>query len=214
MGMRFRVDRRVLIPRPETEILVEAAMEELRPGGEGLTVPAGRTVADLCCGSGAIGLSLARLMPGSRVVLTDVSQDALDAAAENAALLGVRDRVEFVAGDLAAPLVEAGRIGEFDLVVSNPPYIAREEMDALPRDVRCFEPHLALDGGPHGLRLIERLAAEVPQVIKSGGLFLMEIGDGQGQACQDIFAAGGRWRDSRVIPDLAGRQRVFKVRRG
>lgn len=228
MGMRFRVDRRVLIPRPETEILVEAAMEEMRSVAQrtagtcsanscknGNDVePDGYTIADLCCGSGAIGLSLARMLPLCHVVLTDVSRDALDVAEVNAALLGVRERVEFMDGDLAAPLLAAGMTAKFDLVASNPPYIAREEMDALPRDVRCFEPHLALDGGPQGLTLVERLAAEVPEILKSGGLFLMEIGDGQGQVCQDIFAKDGRWRESQVMLDYAGRQRVFKVRKG
>ncbi|MEX0974674.1 MAG: peptide chain release factor N(5)-glutamine methyltransferase [Bacillota bacterium] len=206
MGLRFRVDRRVLIPRPETEILVGAAAAALRSADAA-------AIADVCCGSGCIGLSLARILPLSSVALTDFSQDALDVARENAALLGVARRVEFFAGDLTAPLLRSSKAGAFDLVASNPPYIAEEEMDSLPRDVRCFEPRLALDGGPGGLRFLERLAADAPALLKKDGLFLMEIGDGQGSACGDIFSRVGQWRDMQVLPDYAGRQRVFRASR-
>ncbi len=204
MGMRFRVDRRVLIPRPETEILVETAISLLA----GNSTDAGPLIADICCGSGAIGLSLAAFIPDSRVTLTDLSPDALDVARENAAILGLSDRVQVCAGDLSAPL-----ICQYDLVVSNPPYIPTEEMDSLPRDVRCFEPRLALDGGQKGLEVIKRLAAEVPRVLRIGGILLVEIGDGQGQSCQEIFRENAQWGESKVLPDLAGRQRVLQVRR-
>lgn len=204
MGLRFRVDRRVLIPRPETEIVVETAISVV-PGN---STDAGPLIADICCGSGAIGLSLAVFIPGSTVTLTDLSPDALDVARENAALLGVGDRVRFHAGDLTAPLT-----CEHDLVVSNPPYIPADEMDALPRDVRCFEPRLALDGGRGGLEVIRRLAADVPRVLRCGGILLVEIGDGQGQSCQEMFMENAHWGESKVLPDLAGRQRVLQVRR-
>ncbi len=206
MGLRFKVDRRVLIPRPETEILVEAAAGALSGMGEA-------TIADICCGSGAIGLSLARILPGSHVALSDASADALDVARENAVSLGVAERVQFLQGDLAVPLLEAGMAGTFNLVASNPPYIPEDEMDSLPRDVRCFEPRLALNGGRGGTRFIERLAVEVPPLLKPNGLFLMEIGDGQGETCERIFAGAGLWRDAAVIPDYAGRQRVFRAMR-
>lgn len=206
MGLRFRVDRRVLIPRPETEILVEAAVAAMR--GAHLC-----RAADICCGSGAVGISLARMLRSASVVLADCSNDALSVAKENAALLEVADRVRFFAGDLAAPLIEAGLAGSFDLVTANPPYIAQEEMDSLPRDVRCFEPRLALDGGPAGMSVIERLAGEVPALLAPGGLFLMEMGDGQGSACAAAFSGTGMWDEPEVIRDYAGRQRVLRVRK-
>ncbi len=203
MGLRFRVDSRVLIPRPETEILVEAAVKALG---------AASCIADIGCGSGAIGLSLARLLPGGRVVLTDVSSDALEVARGNAASLGVAGRVRFLQGDLVKPLLEAGLSREFDAVVSNPPYIPQEQMDELPKDVRWFEPHVALDGGPSGLAVITRIAEEAPALLKPGGRLFMEMGDGQGQACLGIFAGTGAWQDSRVLPDYSGRQRVLVTR--
>ncbi|MGE5579826.1 MAG: peptide chain release factor N(5)-glutamine methyltransferase [Bacillota bacterium] len=218
MGDRFLVDRRVLIPRPETEILVEAAVEELRvamrsASSIGSTVDGALTIADICCGSGAIGLSLAKTFPGITILLSDVSPDALEVARMNAGLLGVERQARFLEGDLITPLIAAGWADSLELVTANPPYIAREEMDSLPRDVRCFEPRLALDGGPGGLDIIRRLAAEAPAVLKSGALFLMEIGHGQGSACEEIFSQDPRWRDPSVLPDYAGRQRVLKVRR-
>lgn len=233
MGTRFLVDRRVLIPRPETEILVEAAIDELRmamrstssadhvgdvssadsTGSASGTGDHVFTIADICCGSGAIGLSLAKELPGVDVILTDVSPDALEVARKNVALLGVERQARFLEGDLVAPLVDARLSDSLDLVTANPPYIAQEEMDLLPHDVRCFEPHLALDGGPGGLDFIKRLADEVPDVLKSGALFLMEIGHGQGPACEEIFSRAPRWRDPSVLLDYAGRQRVLKVRR-
>jgi len=205
MGARFTVDRRVLIPRPETEILVEAAVKELRGGCS--------VVADICCGSGAIGLSLARAVPGITVFLTDISPGALEVARLNARQLGVEGQARFLQGDLVEPLVESGLSGSLDLAAANPPYIAREEMESLPRGVKCFEPRLALDGGPGGLDFIKRLADGVPVVLKSGALFLMEIGHGQGPTCEEIFSQDPRWRDPCVLPDYAGRQRVLKVRR-
>lgn len=232
MGLEFSVDRRVLIPRPETEILVEAAIADLG-GAQASTTshtvkllaafsaasyappPEGKAyhIADICCGCGAIGLSLARMLKDAHVVLSDLSDGAVAVARENAGALGVADRTEFLSGDLAAPFVERGMSGTFDLVVSNPPYIAREELPALPRDVRGFEPRLALDGGPGGLHFIERLAAEAWPLLKPGRLMFMEIGSDQGAACQRIFAAAGHWAPGQVMRDYAGRERVFRVRK-
>ncbi len=224
MGFRFSVDRRVLIPRPETEILVEAAAAELRnqvrsaSHSAGLLYPLTRLsgeyhIADICCGSGAIGLSLAKMLPASRVVLTDCSRDALDVARTNAVSLGVGDRVSFMAGDLAEPLVRAGMAGQFDLIASNPPYIARDELEGLQRDVRCFEPRGALDGGQDGLEFVGRLAVETPSLLCRSGSIFVEIGSDQGPACEDLFARSGFWRHGRLILDLAGKHRVFRAQK-
>jgi len=222
MGLRFLVDRRVLIPRPETEKLVEAALaasgraEDVRLGrGGGTDSGSSRAlgIADMCCGCGAIGLTLAKMLPRAFVALADLSSGALAVARENATSLGVLERVRFYEGDLAQPLVEAGLSGGFDVLVSNPPYIPEEDMDALPRDVRCFEPRLALDGGPGGLGVIRRMAAETPGLLKPGGHAFIEIGDGQGESCAGLFSSVPGWQDFRVIPDYSGRQRVFAARR-
>jgi release factor glutamine methyltransferase len=209
MGFRFKVDRRVLIPRPETEMLVEAALRALRDEERGERP----FIADLCCGSGAVGLSLARVLPEAFVALADVSSEALAVARENAVALGVAGRVVFLAGDLASPLVDAGFAGKIDVLVANPPYIPEEEIDTLPRDVRRFEPRLALDGGPGGLKAIGRIAREAQRLLKPGGSLFMEIGDGQGRSCEALFSGVPGWLDLRVLADYSGRQRVFAARR-
>ena len=210
MGMEFRVDPRVLIPRPETEILVQAALEALWTEREG-GAPRGSLVADIGCGSGAIGLSIARLRPDARVMLTDISAGALEVAMANASDLGVADKVRFFCGDLAEPLLAAGFAGQFDLVVSNPPYIPSEEMDDLPPEVRLFEPGVALDGGPGGLRVIQRLACEAAPLLKGGGRLFLEIGDDQAHACRETFERAGVWQDFRILLDYSGKQRVFSA---
>jgi len=196
----------VLIPRPETEILVGMAEEELRRRRGPCRI------ADVGCGSGAIGLSLALRLPSISVVLTDLSPDALEVAMDNAVGLGVLSRVTFLQGDLVSPLLKAGSSCELDAVVSNPPYIPNADMDDLPRDVRDFEPHVALNGGRDGLLVVRRMAREAPAVLKPGGYLFMEIGDGQGDECRAVFSETGMWQDFDVIPDYSGRQRVVTAR--
>lgn len=209
MGFTFKVDRRVLVPRPETELVVEALLGILSPGRRDCE-PVGRApvIADLCCGSGAIGLSVARILPSISVILTDVSREAVALARENADRLGVGEAVTFLVGDLVEPLVRAGMTRQLDAVATNPPYISHDEMDTLPRDVRDYEPRLALDGGHLGLEVIARIARDVPAVLKPGGHVVMEIGADQGDACLEILQATGLWQDVSVTNDYAGRQRV------
>lgn len=224
MGLEFKVDRRALIPRPETEFVVETLLRLLageyhtrfshgqsRPAQpDHKTLPGGGDliVADICCGSGAIGLSIAKYLPCAKVVVSDVSRGAVDLARENAERLGVGAGVSFLVGDLLEPLVDLGMSGKVDALAANPPYIAGDEMDALPRDVRDFEPRLALDGGRTGLDLISRIAREAPAVLKPGALLVMEIGADQGDACRRIFDWAGLWQGISVLNDYAGRQRV------
>lgn len=206
MGHTFLVDPRVLIPRPETEHVVEAAAQLL-------TKTSSPIVADICCGSGAIGLSIAKALPLSRVVLSDVSREAVDLARENAKRLGLSHRVSFLVGDLVAPLLAAGLRGRLDLVTANPPYIPTEEIDTLSPTVRDFEPRLALDGGESGLEMIRRISKEVPAVLKPGGYLVMEIGADQGEACRDIMMEDREyWAGTEVRRDYAGRQRVVVAR--
>ncbi|HEX5747053.1 MAG TPA: peptide chain release factor N(5)-glutamine methyltransferase [Archangium sp.] len=192
----FKVDARVLIPRPETELLVEAALHQLPKDGPGMAL-------DVCTGSGCIAISLAAERPQATVMATDLSADACALARENAQALGVAERVTVLQGNLYAPLPPDAR---FDVVVSNPPYIASAEIPTLSAEVRR-EPHLALDGGPDGLVLIRKVIEGARRVLKPGGLLAMEIGETQGDAVKALLQAAG-YDDARVEKDLERRDRL------
>jgi release factor glutamine methyltransferase len=187
-GHPFRVTPAVLVPRPETELLVEAALSRLPSAGSAL---------DLCTGSGAIGISLALERPGARVVATDVSPDALAVARENAAALGAA--VELREGDLFAPLAAGQR---FDLIASNPPYVPSGELPGLSREVRR-EPTLALDGGPDGLALLRRIVAEAPRWLAPGGALLLEMHESHAERLPALCRAAG-FATAEAHRDLAG----------
>jgi release factor glutamine methyltransferase len=195
----FGVDASVLVPRPETETLVEAALVRAR----GIDAP---VILDVGTGSGAIAVTLALELPKARVFATDVSPGAIDAARANARRLAAA--VEFRRGDLAAPF--AGE--RFDLIVSNPPYVASGEIAALAPEVRDHEPRTALDGGVDGLEVYRRLAASVGEVLEGDGGIIVEIGFGQSDRVGALFAAAG-YRVSRTDRDLAGIERVLTIER-
>lgn len=210
---RFReltlsVDHRVLIPRPETETLVEAVLgwARERTGAEGAEGSArGLTALDVGTGSGAIALSLLVEGPFERVIATDVSADALAVAEANARSLGLGERLEFRRGDLWAP-VHAGEV--FDVVVSNPPYVAESDRPGLPPEVRDWEPAVALHAGDDGLAVLLGLVAGAPARLRPGGLLALEVGAGQAQSVAAAIAANPAYHAPRVVPDLAGRERV------
>ncbi len=198
----FRVSPAVLIPRPETEHIVEAALAWARaqsPNGDGLTL------ADIGTGSGVIALSLAAELPGAIVHATDISRDALEVARDNARRLGLTG-VQFHQGDLLDALPPDVQP---DLVVANLPYIPSDELALLP--VSRYEPRLALDGGPDGLRLIRALIAGAVERLGDRFCLLLEIGAGQGDAvailCQEAFPGA----EVRVLPDYAGHDRVVEI---
>ena len=191
-GLEFYVDRRVLIPRQDTETLCEAALAFLRDR-------AAPRVLDLCAGSGAIGLSLAKLCPQARVTLADVSADAGAVMEENRRRLGVE--AEIVRGDLFAPV--AGQ--RFDLIACNPPYIRTGELDGLQAEVQR-EPRLALDGGADGLAFYRRIAATYQDHLAAGGALFLEIGWDEAEAVRALFGSG------RLLRDLNGRDRVIEIR--
>jgi len=198
------VDPRVLVPRPETERIVELALEWI-----GARRTEGWRVVDVGTGSGALALALASELPAATVLATDVSPDALEVAAANAESNALRDRVRFTRADLLGPLVKRG--SEVDLIVSNPPYIGERERAALPRDVVDHEPGLALFSGPDGLDAIRRLLPQAARVLRPGGLLLVEIGSGQGAAVAAL--ARECLVDVRIVRDHAGRDRVLWARR-
>jgi release factor glutamine methyltransferase len=203
-GRPFLVDRRVLIPRPDTEHLVDVALERTRH----LSLSA--RVLDLCTGSGCVALTLARERPTTRVLASDLSSDALAVAAENALRLGAYN-VGLVRSDLFAAFDP--KKGLFDLITANPPYIPDGELPKLTIDVRGFEPKLALVGGAEGLDLTARIAREAPRFLDAGGVLAMEIGADQGAAVRDLFAAAG-FVEIAVRRDYAGLDRVVSGVRG
>ena len=195
-GREFRVDSRVLIPRPETEHLIEAVL----PRAAG-----GPLILDVGCGSGAIGITLALEVPQARVVATDISASALELARENAAALGAR--IAWLRGDL----LEAVASASIDIVVSNPPYVAERSRPELAPEVRDWEPALALFGGADGLQVTARLISEAARVIRPGGVFAMEMGAGQWREHADL--AKSHFSEIQAVLDLAGIQRVLLARR-
>lgn len=310
MGLKFKVDARVLIPRPETEILVETCLSVIEdmlrdmvrnmmrgtaddtphhmlddtPAAPGDTprVPSPRplTVADVCCGSGVIGLSILKhlpevfakagvkpspdgrapchehitvgvgvqpglggpprrhegtAIPPVRLVLTDISPDALDVARQNAERLGLLGQVEFLLGDGLEPLRQQGLRGKIDLIASNPPYIPTGVISSLDEEVRCYEPHLALDGGNDGMDFVESLISQAPSLLAPGGYLIMEIGHDQADKCRRLLAEAQHkamisrrsgssgsededtvepllWKDWRFIKDYAGIERILVAR--
>ncbi len=201
-SLPLRVDARVLVPRPETETLVEAALERLGPAPR---------VADVGTGSGALALALASELPGAALWAVDRSAAALVVARENAAALGLASRVEFREGDLLSPLADLA--GTLDAVVANLPYIPTAEIARLQPEVREHEPLEALDGGHDGLRPIARIARQAPRLLRPGGWLLLEVGAGQAGAVAQLLLAGGAFAGVGTRRDLAGIERVVAGRR-
>lgn len=193
-GRDFLVTPDVLIPRPETEHVVETALALL---------PAPRRVLDVGCGSGAIAVTLS-LELRAEVVATDISVAALAVAAKNAKKLNAR--VDFVACDLASAFVPAS----LDLVVSNPPYVALADAPGLQREVRDYEPHVALFAGETGLEIYARLVREAERVLRPGGTLIMELGFKTSEAVRAML--GPLWQDVQILPDLAGIPRVISAK--
>lgn len=198
MGLSFHVDPRVLIPRLDTEILAEEALGYI--GGSPCSV------LDLCTGSGAIGLSIAKLADGAQVTLTDVSCDALEVARLNAKKLGVEDKVTFVRSDLFEAVD-----GSFDLIVSNPPYVRSDVIPGLDTEVKDHEPMLALDGGADGLDIYMKIVEEAADHLNENGCLMMEIGFDQADDIKRMIKEEGRFGEVRVIKDLARLDRVISA---
>lgn len=204
MGLDFIVNEHTLIPRPDTETLVEEVsllMTGLVERQKSIRI------LDLCSGSGAIGLSLAHRFPQSQLVLADISPRAMAVARMNAQNLGLNEQTDFKVGDLFDAIIGAD---DFDIIVSNPPYITRDDMRTLPRDVREYEPRQALDGGPSGLDFYERISDKARQYLVDGGSLYFEIGADQGQTVSDLLHQYN-WQDIEVINDLAGKSRVVRA---
>ena len=205
MGMEFLTDARALIPRPETELLVEAALKEIRGRLDVGTAP---VVADIGTGSGAIAVSVAALEPRlPRMYATDVSPDALALAGENARRLGVADRVALLQGDLLEPLPE-----RLDVLLANMPYVASRDAATLARDVRSYEPSLALYGADDGLGHLRRLFAQAPEHVNAGATLILEFGYDQRSAIVALARETFPGCDVTVGADYAGWDRYAIIR--
>ena len=214
-GLRLSVDSRVLIPRPATETIVEAVLHHCKsmPGFGGKTGE-GALIADICTGSGCIALALAKHLTGARLVATDLSQDALDVASGNADRLQLRERIEFVRGDLLAALRDhpaAGHDGELHFLVSNPPYIPDDEWDAVAPNVRDHEPTLALRGGMDGLALVRPLLTDGPALVRHGGLLLVEVADSRAEQAAALARQHPHAGQVEILKDAEGLDRVVRV---
>lgn len=207
-GLEFSVTPDVLIPRPETELLVEQALRIIRQSR--IDTP---TIIDLCTGSGCIAVSLAKEAPGARVFATDISPKALAVARDNARRHAISGRIRFLEGDLFAPLEELDLKGGVDVIATNPPYVSEQDRRTLQPEVRDFEPPKALFAGPGGTEIIERIVAAAPAFLRPGGSLVMEIGFGQAGAVKKLIETDRRYHGVDIHKDLAGIDRVVEAKR-
>lgn len=202
MGLTFKVTADTLVPRPDTEILVQAAVDRLRElqeqGAEELRI------ADIGTGTGAICLSVLHYLDGATADTVDISPAARAVAEENAENLGLKERVTFHTGDLLQPLQGL----TFTAILSNPPYIPEKDIEGLAPEVRLKEPHTALSGGKDGLDFYRRLAKEAPAMLKEGGFMAFEVGIHQAQAVAELAKANPLITETEILPDYAGIDRV------
>ena len=229
-GIDLAVDERVLIPRPETELLVETAIKELSvfssdsacaqgiaAAKQALGISPDPLVLDLCTGSGAIAAAVAANLPKAKVAATELSPKAFMLARVN---LRPYKNVQVLRGDLFAALDSLDRkafgLGEgrplFDAILTNPPYIPSAAIEGLFKEVRDHEPHMALDGGSDGLDIIRRIIEQVPSYLRPSGLFLMEIGDDQGAEVLSLAIETGAFKEASIIRDLAGKDRILRAK--
>ena len=205
-SLKFRVNRHVLIPRPETEFVVQRALDLVKESGK----PQVR-VSDIGTGCGAIAITIAFEFANVDVHASDISPEALAVARENSEALGVSDRVTFYEGDLFAAF--GGSSNEkFDFILSNPPYVRTDEFADLRPEVAEHEPRVALDGGPDGLQFYRRLVSEAPDYLNDGGYLILEIGAGQAESVFNLIRQIGRFLPPEVADDYAGIPRVVQAK--
>jgi len=209
-SLSFRVTSDVLIPRPETELVVVETLNVVGSPKSQVQGPMSAVVADVGTGSGAIAVAVAKHSPNCRVVAVDSSPAALAIAKENAAAHGVAERIEFVQGDLLAELPGEPR---FSVVASNPPYVSESEFAALAPSVKDHEPRQALLAGPKGTEVIERLIPQAAERMLAGGWLILEVSPMIAARVVELVAADGRYDPAIVVKDLAGLARVVKARR-
>ena len=206
-GLEFVVSPDVLIPRPETEFIIEAALAIVQDRNTPVRI------IDLCTGSGCIAVSLAKELTAARVIATDASEKALTVARENTRRHGVSEHIRFLLGDLFGPLEELDIRGQIDIIVSNPPYVQAGDLSTLQPEVRDYEPEMALIAGPGGTEIAKRIIQLAPEYLKKNGALIMEMGLGQADALTRMVEATGAYGDRELLKDLAGIERVIIARK-
>jgi release factor glutamine methyltransferase len=222
-ALEFEVTPAVLIPRPETEHVIEVALERLGQRGIKINMKTGAPsptlqIADVGTGSGCIAVALAHELPHAKIIATDISSAALEVAKRNAKRHHVADRIEFVEADLFEKVSHESRVTShesplFDLIASNPPYISQADATSLPTEVRDHEPHSALFGGPSGVEIYSRLIHEAGAGLQPGGILVLELGYDSADAVRKMFHMEHRWANVSVTNDLAGIPRVIAAER-
>ena len=212
MGFKFKVSDAVLIPRQDTETLVEDVISLIEKQSlRGEKYLSKRTkitdILDLCTGSGAIGISLSKLTKGTKVTCSDISEEAISIARENAEDNDARG-IKFIVSDMFFELKGAFGKKKFDLIVSNPPYIEKDVIETLEPEVRDHEPRIALDGGDDGLDFYKRIAEEAPEHMNKSAVLIMEIGFNQGESVSEILREQGLFENIVVLKDLTGKDRI------
>ena len=213
-SISLKVSPSCLIPRPETELLVERAIEFLR------TRTGTQYTCDLCTGSGCIAVAIAKNYPDVKIIATDICDKALSIAAENIAKYNLGEKIELLQGDLFEPVIKqldeknSSVSGGFDLITCNPPYISKPEYDNLEPKVKNHEPKLALDGGEDGLDIYRRIAANIGSHLKKGGLLLLEIGFQQGLQVKTLLEETKIFTEIKIEKDLSGNDRIVSAIKG
>lgn len=214
MGLEFDVNEQVLIPRQDTETMVEDAISIISGNtlrGEKLPIKQKKDVVvlDLCCGSGAIGLSIANFCSNAKVICADISSKALSVTKQNAQKLSVAKKVHFEEGNLLEPFKGRFKNKKFDLILSNPPYIKTDVIPTLQTEVRDHEPMMALDGGADGLDFYRAIIADAAQCLRKEGILMLEIGHDQREAVLELIDETGQYDYVTGLTDLAGRDRII-----
>jgi release factor glutamine methyltransferase len=213
-GLEFEVTPAVLIPRPETEHVIEVGLNRIGDARRGEPL----RIADVGTGSGCIAIALAKEFPRAELVATDISAEALEVAKRNARRHAVAERVQFIEADLLKLLLHQSQVTSydsrpFDLIVSNPPYVALSDAHSLQREIREHEPALALFGGPTGVEIYARLIEQAEALLARGGTFVVELGYGVDERVCGMIERRGAWTNLSITDDLAGIPRVLAAKR-
>ena len=206
-SLELNITADCMIPRPETELLVQRAIEFLR------TRPGTVLVCDLCTGSGCIAVAIARNFPDARIIATDICDAALNVAAGNVEKHQLKDRIKLLHGDLFDPIISGLDVGKFDLIVCNPPYVSAAEYEKLDKNVKDYEPKIALYAGQDGLDIYRRLIEKVDEFLKPDAAFMLEIGFAQGRAVRELLEQTGAFAEIKIEKDPHNNDRIATARR-